>query len=76
MFLSKTYVFVVEKLTQVPGMTRVVPKAGRGGRAVKGENFAVNEPGREPFYVHAYHSGNSQQCVDLQASGPTAPQHP
>lgn len=49
-------------------MTRVAPKAGRGGRPVKSENFAVNEPGREPFYVHAYHPGTPDQCADLQVS--------
>lgn len=36
---------------------------------MKSENFAVNEPGREPFYVHAYHGGIPEQCADLQASG-------
>lgn len=50
-------------------MTRIAPKLGRGGRAMKSENFAVNEPGREPFYVHAYHAGIPEQCADLQASG-------
>lgn len=48
------------------GMTRIVPKPGKGGRMVKSENFAINEPGREPFYVHAYYAGTPDQCTDLQ----------
>lgn len=47
-------------------MTRITPKAGRGGRIAKKENFSVNEPGREPFYVHAYHSGPPEASFDLQ----------
>lgn len=51
-------------------MTRVAPalKAGGGGRAAKSENFQIHEPQREPFYVHAYHEGAPDQCLDLQAS--------
>lgn len=49
-------------------MTRIVPKPGKGGRMVKSENFAINEPGREPFYVHAYFAGTPDQCADLQVS--------
>lgn len=44
-------------------MIHVAPKASRGR---SGEYFAINEPGREPFYVHAYHAGSSQQAMDLQ----------
>ena len=53
-------------------MTRVAPalKAGGGGRAAKSQNFQINEPQREPFYVHAYHEGTPDRCVDLQASCP------
>lgn len=56
--------------SQVEGMTRVAPalKAGGGGRAAKSENFQINEPQREPFYVHAYHEGTPDRCLDLQAS--------
>ena len=53
---------------QIEGMTRIIPKPGRGGRPVKSENFAINEPGREPFYVHAYSVGTPDQCADLQVS--------
>lgn len=50
-------------------MTRVAPKIDRkSARAAKSENFLINEPGREPFYVHAFHEGNPAQCADLQAS--------
>ncbi|CAM9813051.1 unnamed protein product, partial [Scytosiphon promiscuus] len=52
---------------EVPGMTRIAPKLGKSRRPAKSENFAINEPGREPFYVHAYHEGNPDQCADLQA---------
>lgn len=44
-------------------MSHVAPKA-RGGRS--GDYFAINDPGREPFYVHAYHAGDSQQSANLQ----------
>lgn len=49
-------------------MTRVAPKPGKAGRAAKSENFVINEPGREPFYVHAFHGGGPEHCVDLQAN--------
>lgn len=52
-------------------MTRVAPAlkaGGGGGRAAKSENFQINEPQREPFYVHAYHEGAPVRCMDLQAS--------
>ncbi|CAM9364344.1 unnamed protein product, partial [Ectocarpus sp. 12 AP-2014] len=53
---------------EVEGMTRVAPKPGKAGRAAKSENFVINEPGREPFYVHAFHGGGPEHCVDLQAN--------
>lgn len=62
------WVYVYLVLLQVEGMTRIVPKPGKGGRIVKSENFAINEPGREPFYVHAYFAGTPDQCADLQVS--------
>lgn len=53
-------------MQQVAGMTRIAPKPGKSGRPIKSENFAINEPGREPFYVHAYHGGGPEHCADLQ----------
>ncbi|CAM9475490.1 unnamed protein product, partial [Ectocarpus fasciculatus] len=55
---------------EMEGMTRVAPKPGKAGRVAKSENFVINEPGREPFYVHAFHGGGPEHCVDLQARLP------
>lgn len=57
------YMLIYLSVVQVQGMSHVAPKA-RGGRS--GDYFAINDPGREPFYVHAYHAGDSQQSANLQ----------
>lgn len=48
-------------------MTHITPKVGRA-RSGAFDNFAINDPGREPFYVHAYFGGDAQQTAGLQVS--------